>query len=213
MSSGKIFEIAENVKYHSRYLVNDAYNRNWVYKFGIPANEPLSVSEMSVDLESKAHAQPFMTVWLKNIDRLLAPLRGTADQYDFIDVGCGRGVAAIYVEQTYNFKSVSGLDFEPKLVADARNNLAAAREFHDVRFFVADASEYFLEDQKQVVFMFNPFDAPVMDAFMRNNIENLRDNRSVIAYANHKQLSVINQYEPAFIKEVSSYNCSLIAFS
>ena len=210
--SGDIAYTANKIRARSRYLVNDAYNHLWIYKCGIPANQPMQVEEMAVEADSKAHAQPFMTVWFKNIDRLLAKLSGPEEEYSFIDIGCGRGLAALYVARHYNFESLSGLDFEHSLIVDAHRNQHTMADFTNVDFFVADATAHELPDRKYVVFMFNPFDAPVMQAFMENNIDSLRRNKSVIAYANYHQLDVIKSFEPASIKMIEDYRCALIAF-
>jgi len=212
MKTGNIDYSAQLIRTKTRYLVNDTYNHLWIRKYGIQTNRPMQVEEMVVEADSKAYAQPYMTVWFRNIDRLLAKLPEPEEEYDFIDIGCGRGVAALYVAQNYNFRSVAGFDFESSLIADAYRNQEAMAKLTDIDFFVADASIYILPDGKHVLFMFNPFDAPVMKSFMDNNIEALRRNKSVIAYANHHQLDVIKSFEPASVTMIKDYRCALISF-
>jgi SAM-dependent methyltransferase len=206
-------KLTEKLRRRARYLVNDSYNQIWSLKLGIPANEPMPVSDMKTESASKEHAQPYMMAWFKNLDRLLAPMKGQLHNYSFVDAGCGRGLVALYAARNYPFLSVSGFDFEPALIEDALKNKAISPDFRDVNLFVADASHHKLEERKQIVFMFNPFNAPVMEDFLENNIDTLRKHESVIAYANHNQLDVIRRFSPASVLDIPAYKCSLISFA
>lgn len=201
----------KNLRMNALYWLNDSYNERWIRKHKIRHRADLEVKDMVNPSPSKEHAVLFMTVWLRNIDRLLGPIRDEVSQYDFLDVGCGRGISTLYVATEYDFNKVEGFDFEDALLQDAVLNAQSLPE-HPVRFFNADASMYRLPARKQIIFMFNPFGAPVMEDFMRNNIDTLRATGSKIAYANYHQLSTIQKFEPSNIHDIKQYRCALISF-
>lgn len=60
--------------------------------------------------------------------------------------------------------------------------------------------------------MFNPFNGDVMRAFLLNNIDILRKTKSVIGYANCKELDAIREFCPEIILEISDYRCAVIYF-
>ncbi len=70
------------------------------------------------------------------------------------------------------FKTVIGVEVSPALVEIARENLAAARDplrvARDLRLVRADASTYRFPPGDLVVYLYNPFAAPVLDAVLIN---------------------------------------------
>jgi predicted RNA methylase len=70
------------------------------------------------------------------------------------------------------FTTVIGVEVSPALVEIARENLAAARDplrvARDLRLVRADASTYRFPPGDLVVYLYNPFAAPVLDAVLIN---------------------------------------------
>ena len=58
---------------------------------------------------------PYMTVWLKNIDRLMGLISSDIklENYHLCDVGCGLGISTIYFQKKYNMKSYLLFMFNP----------------------------------------------------------------------------------------------------
>jgi len=198
-----------------RYMINDSYNRRYVRSrqiFDAASVVPESLTNASPNRE---FSTPFMTVWLKNIDRIIAGARVDCRLFHFLDVGCGKGVAAIYARDRFQFASVSGFDFEDPMVNIAKSNLAlcrARRPIGHVEFFHQDAGEIALPKRRWFVFMFNPFSAPVMERFLANNITVLRETGSVVGYANSREIDVIKNFAPRSITEIPRYRCAVIKF-
>ncbi|MDB5490648.1 MAG: hypothetical protein JWO78_497 [Micavibrio sp.] len=204
--------LVKKIRFKMRYRLNDAYNDKWILRHKLPHTAVVPVAQMKNDQPSKQFAQAFHTVWLRNMDRILKRLKDPVSDYAFMDVGCGRGIATLYAATEYDFRKAEGFDFEESLIDDANINKQASPSFKDVNFFVADASTYVLPEGRYLIFMFNPFDAPIMQAFMVNNIDALRRNKSAIAYANYHQLDIIKSFEPAAVTMIESYRCALITF-
>jgi predicted RNA methylase len=68
------------------------------------------------------------------------------------------------------FRAVIGVEISPALVEIARENLATAsdprRVVRDVKIVRADAAEYALPRGDLVIYMYNPFRGPVLDAVL-----------------------------------------------
>ncbi len=202
-----------DINLRAKYLINDTYNAYYTYSRNIGDKSAVSVYEMTNINPSKKHAAPFMTVWLKNISRIITKAGIDTSRYDFIDVGCGKGISTIFASDQYNFRTVSGFDFEPSLVDAARANHENCKLNHKkITFFVADASEYIIMDAPFFVFMFNPFGSEVLRSFLENNIQSFRKNNTIIGYANARELNVFNAYSPSLVQIIDGYNCAVIRF-
>ena len=89
----------------------------------------------------------------------------------FVDLGAGMG-RVVMLAARRPFKSVIGVEISPALVEIARENLAAAhdplRVAPDVKIVRADAARYAFPRGDLVVFMYNPFRAPIMSDVLAN---------------------------------------------
>ncbi|HEY4439189.1 MAG TPA: class I SAM-dependent methyltransferase [Candidatus Elarobacter sp.] len=99
----------------------------------------------------------------------------------FVDVGAGMGRVVLLAAKR-PFRQVVGIDVSPALVEIARENLAAvhglARACVDVRLTAADAASYAFPPGDLVVYLYNPFGAPVMER-MLENLMNAKEERDV----------------------------------
>lgn len=87
----------------------------------------------------------------------------------FVDLGAGMGRVVLLAARR-PFRAVIGVEISPALVEIARENLAAARDprriARDVKVVRADAAAYALPRGDLVVYMYNPFRGPVLDAVL-----------------------------------------------
>ena len=130
--------------------------------------------------------------------RPLAPI----DQYTFIDLGAGMG-RAMLLASGYPFRLVIGVEMHPTLARIARENLsywrAAEKTQVPMRMFCRDASAFPLPAGPCVVFLFNPFGAPVLRRLLRAWKQTLADRprQLDILYVNNEQERVLRR-EPGF---------------
>jgi SAM-dependent methyltransferase len=91
----------------------------------------------------------------------------------FIDLGCGKG-RPLLVAGERPFRELVGVDLSPQLTAVALANSAIIRARHPerapIRTVVGDAAGFPLPSGDVVVFLYNPFGAPLM-ARLRREIE------------------------------------------
>jgi SAM-dependent methyltransferase len=112
-----------------------------------------------------------MEQWLA--DRTHAPL----EEYSFIDLGCGKG-RAVMMASEFGFRQVLGMELHPGLGKIAEKNLAvweaAGRSVCPVRIIRGDAAEFVFPDGACLLYLFNPFAAPVMKRLIERIEEDFR---------------------------------------
>jgi SAM-dependent methyltransferase len=108
------------------------------------------------------------------LDRLIGDLRIDYCEFVFVDLGCGKGKALLHAARR-PFRRVIGVDISPDLIRIANANLAGCRSIEvssgAIELHCADAANFPLpEDDNLVLFLYDPFGAPVM----RDVLEGLR---------------------------------------
>lgn len=91
----------------------------------------------------------------------LPPVNG----FTFVDIGCGKG-RVVLVASEFPFARIVGVDMSNDLLEVARRNVAAVRRREPARppieFVQADATTFDFPPGDLVVYMYHPFDAPLM---------------------------------------------------
>lgn len=155
---------------------------------GIELSTKVSNKDLVADnKDSLSHATAYNAVWCRNLRELFHEVQKTGYDFEnFIDIGSGKGKACFYAGTKRAFKKIIGVEFSKPLVAIAeRNKYKAGKD--DIFFINADATEFELPNQTNLIFMFNPFDNVVLEKFISNNISHFKNHNSVIAYANDIQ--------------------------
>lgn len=97
------------------------------------------------------------------------PIAPTHD-FTFVDIGAGMGRAVLLASQM-PFHRVLGVELNPTLACTARRNLRVWREAGRVcaatRISCCDALEFPLPQTPVLLFLFNPFGAPVMRRLLK----------------------------------------------
>lgn len=118
------------------------------------------------------------------------------DQYTFVDLGAGMGRAVLLAAE-YPFRSVVGVELHPTLARIARRNMASWRAMDlaraPMRIFCQDAAEFELPFGPCVVFLFNPFGAPVLRRLLARWTRRLagREDRLDLLYVNNEHDHVL----------------------
>jgi hypothetical protein len=125
--------------------------------------------------------------------------KGTIDEFTFIDAGAGMGRALLLASE-FPFRSVVGVELNPTLVRIARRNIthwkAEGRASAPVRVVCSDVMEFKMPEGPCVVFMFNPFGAPVLRRLLKAWSKNLagREGKLDILYVNNEQEFVLRRH-------------------
>lgn len=107
---------------------------------------------------------------LDGIERCLGP-EGTA-QATFVDLGCGKG-RVVLIAAERRFAKVIGVELDQRLVATAERNVAAWAARHPTAtppaIVWSDAAEVPLAGAPLVLYLYNPFEADVLDLVLRKH--------------------------------------------
>jgi SAM-dependent methyltransferase len=83
----------------------------------------------------------------------------------FVDVGTGKGRPLLLASE-WPFRRIVGVEFSPELCAVAERNAARfrsdAQRCRDIEVVCADATTWELPDEPLVVYLYNPFEPPLM---------------------------------------------------
>ena len=128
--------------------------------------------------------------------------------YTFIDIGAGKG-RAMLVASELGFRQVVGIELNPVMAAVARANVERWRESHSgdrtapklspIAVIEQDALDYEFPPTPALLFLFHPFEAPVMKLLLRR-IETQfakRPGQLDILYVNAECAHVLDR-NPAF---------------
>lgn len=124
---------------------------------------------------------------------------GAIDEYAFVDMGAGMGRALLLASEL-PFRSVTGVELNPRLARMARKNVALwkARGLNcaPVRVVCGNAVDYKLPSGPCVVFMFNPFGAPVIRRLLQawNKLRIGREGQLDILYVNNEQEPILRRH-------------------
>jgi SAM-dependent methyltransferase len=132
--------------------------------------------------------------------------------YTFIDVGAGKG-RGVLVASEYRFRKVVGIELNPQLAAIARSNLAhwirthtadpTADPIATIDVLEQDALEFDLPATPTLLFLFHPFEAPVLEQFVERIHMQLsarpkaRPHALDLIYVNAECVNVLDRH-PAF---------------
>jgi len=129
---------------------------------------------------------------------------GTIDQFTFVDIGAGMGRAVLLASE-FPFRSVIGVELNPRLARIARKNVAhwkaAGLARAPVRVVCRDAVEFKIPPGPCVVFMFNPFGGPIMRRLLKTWSQTLarREDQLDILYVNNEQETVLRR-QPGLVR-------------
>jgi SAM-dependent methyltransferase len=87
------------------------------------------------------------------------------ENYSFVDLGCGKG-RVVMMASEFGFREVVGVELHAALAGIAEANVAVwsagGRAVCPVRIVCRDATEFVFPDGACLLYLFNPFAAPVM---------------------------------------------------
>ncbi len=130
---------------------------------GIRASRCVAAKTLDLDGPHARFARDYQPTPPEILDDLLLDLDIAFDAYTFVDLGAGKGRVLCLATQ-WPFSRVVGVELSRTLVTQARENLASYAA--EIRH--GDAAAFVFPPTPLVVFMYNPFDAPVVRAVLDN---------------------------------------------
>ena len=129
--------------------------------------QDLNPTDVNTTESSSAYAPTISALFKEMIDALDIQF----NEYSFIDLGSGKG-RTLLLATSYPFKKIIGVEFCAKLHEIALNNIniyQAKTNIH-AQFdpILVDAAEYQFPPGNLVIYLFNPFDEPILSAILEN---------------------------------------------
>lgn len=163
-------------------------------KHGVDTASWLPVEEFPKHIDNLKHGVRYRASYTSEVHRGLSIalkfLKQRGFDYKdvhFTDIGCGKGKVLIQVAKNFNFKRIIGLDYNQDFIEKASQNLKKinARRVELVR---ADATQYFHFGDINLIYIYNPFDAEILDKVIQN--VTLSAQKTVLVYNKplHKNL-------------------------
>jgi hypothetical protein len=178
-------------------------------KFGVRTSGLIAGRHLRTGSRSERHATAYYAVAPSIFNSMLERWRrcrsvAPLDAYTFVDLGAGMGRAMLLASE-HPFRAVLGVEFHPTLARIARKNLAdwrvAGRTLATTRLYCRDAVDLPLPSGHCVVFLFNPFGAPVLRRLLARWRRSLvgREGQIDILYVNNEQDRVFRM-EAGFVR-------------
>jgi 16S rRNA G966 N2-methylase RsmD len=172
-----------------------AYDRSFDQRYGVQTAGTVAVEELDATAELKERANRYEAAEPGFFNFLVDRL-GLACPSDhlFIDVGSGMG-RVMLMAALAGFRRVIGLELDASLTAIARRNVGIFAGQHPGTEFTlvdGDATQFAFPPVPTVLFMNNPFDAPLiarlMDGIERAHEGSGADLAILYMHSNHREL-------------------------
>ena len=172
-------------------------------KYGVKTSGLIAGRNLKCGSQADRHTTAYFGVAPSVFHEMIALWRrskpaGAIDEFTFVDLGAGMGRALLLASE-FPFRTVIGVELNPTLVRMARKNVArwdaSGLASASVRVKHGDAVEFQIPPGPCVVFMFNPFGAPVMRRLLKAWTRSLagREGQIDVLYVNSEQELVIRR--------------------
>lgn len=136
-------------------------------KYGLNTGQDVSSCLLHVASDNAKFAVPYEPVQVFMFHRMLGDLAIDFSDYVFVDLGSGKGRALLLAAQ-YDFAKIIGVEFSPRLHEIARANVDSfvkkETAGNRIDLICMDAADYEFPRRNLLLFMYNPFFGPAMQA-------------------------------------------------
>ncbi|WP_426703014.1 hypothetical protein ACPPVV_08495 [Rhodanobacter sp. Col0626] len=134
-------------------------------RFGVQTTGIVHLGGLNIASTNWVHGLHYQPIVPPDFQSLLDPTSIDLPSTTFIDLGSGKGRAVLLATQL-PFKSVVGVEFSEELNSIAIDNLrrfpSAERRCGEVEILWGDAAAYAFPAGPLVIYLYNPFETPVM---------------------------------------------------
>ncbi len=148
--------------------------RAWDLAHGVDTCGEIPLLDLNFESKHKTPGLEYQSHHPAIIRGGLMSLNIRHQDYTFVDFGCGKG-RVLLVASEFPFRKIIGLEFAPQLAETAKQNLKTYRaknqKCFEMEAITADATDYELAHEPQVLYFYSPFARSVMDQIV-DKIEN-----------------------------------------
>ena len=203
-------------------LLGPLVDRQFDGKYGVETCGITPLEGLTISGANKEHGARYQPTRVLRLRKMLFVLRFiTPADSVLVDIGCGKGRVLLLAAQ-HGFREVRGVEFARELCETARHNWAAfqARTGSQTkcRIIQADVTEYAIQPEEQVFFLFNPFDETILGKLLANLAASLRTApRKILLlfyFPSPRYRPVIDQRpEFALVREYRFWGCDFALYS
>ncbi len=171
---------------HRRVLARKkAADMDFDRKYSVDTGGLIPLSNLDVEGENWKYGAGYEAIFNVDFGEILKSLALPYDKTVFIDMGSGKG-RAVLLASMLPFKKVIGVEFSRQLHQTAEKN---ARNFQgqkcgEIELICIDAVEYKIPENPLVIYLYNPFERPIMEKVVENVVASFRSRprRLVVLY-------------------------------
>jgi SAM-dependent methyltransferase len=158
-------------------------------RWGVDTAGYVDLASLDIKGANWMYCIPYLAVPPEYFGNILVELPIAHAEFTFIDVGSGKG-RAVLIASRHPFKKVIGVELTHELNAVAERNLAlfpaSERRCLDVELRCIDAMEFEFPDTPVVLYLYHPFDEPLMSRFVDKIVafHRERHRRAIVLYFN-----------------------------
>jgi SAM-dependent methyltransferase len=143
------------------------------------------------------------------INNALIDLKVNISDYNFVDIGSGKGKAIFYnIIKKSGYKKYTGIEIDSEYNDIAISNLESFKdEKNNIEFFCMNALEYIPENTKCIYLFFQPFDKNTYQEFIEKNKESLLNNLTFIVNVAPYDNGNIKNNEDEIFKDFKKVFC------
>jgi len=139
-------------------------------RFGTETARTVYTDQLESHLVNRDHSTRHKATKARPFQKLLRELRLPLNS-TFVDIGCGKGKVLLLAAQ-HPFVRVVGIEFSPSLSRQARLNVdifgRRVRLQASIEVIEADVTQHAFAGDENVFFLYNPFDAEILERFLNN---------------------------------------------
>lgn len=185
------------------YFFNEKFNFIFMKIFGNLTDKKIKILYAKNSDTSTKYSNINQTVWLLNIFRAMKMISNqipfSYDKYKWIDIGCGNGISAIFVQIFFKIKKQYLFDLNKQCIQISNDNFKKAKNsiigsFLGIEIPIIeqnDAYKLILKRNKLnfIFYLYNPFSEEILREFILNNKPNFKKG-DIIIYINdlHKKV-------------------------
>jgi SAM-dependent methyltransferase len=139
-------------------------------QFGVVTEQNIPIDELEA-FEYAEYASAYQATPILALKHMLPALSVDFREYSFIDLGSGLGRALLLAAE-FPFQNILGVEFSARLHHQACQNIEAAQKAgrigENVSSVNVDATRFEFPDGKLIIYLFNPFQPPIIEKVLSN---------------------------------------------
>lgn len=157
-------------------LYNNLEARLFDFRYGTDTAGKTPFHELDVEGDSVPLGTGYQAVNAWHFNAVLRTL-SIPRASGFVDIGCGKGKPLLLASRDPRFATITGVEMSSNLCEAARRNVTRYGESFPsaarIEVVTADASRYDIPEYVNVVYVNNPFEAPLVSQLLDNVIRSL----------------------------------------